>query len=74
LAAISTVIISGDWEGTLLFHDSETKADLAHVEKAHPGGVSATTAFSSHDEETLLAGLVYTCARVAFAPFCVICC
>ena len=65
VAAISAVIISGDWEGSVLFHDSETKANLAFVEKAHPGGVTAATAFSSHDEEELYFGLFSTHTRIA---------
>jgi hypothetical protein len=64
LAAISSVIVSGDWEGSLLFYDVETKENLALIEKAHPGGVTATTVFSSNDDEELFAGWIYTLARI----------
>jgi hypothetical protein len=66
VAAISTVIISGDWEGSLLFHDMETKTNVVSVEKAHPGGVTAVTVFSSNDDEGLFAGSTHKHARARF--------
>lgn len=69
MAAISTVIISGDWEGSLLFHDIESKANVVSVEKAHPGGVTAVTVFSSNDDEGLFAGSTHTHARACAHAF-----
>ncbi len=56
LAAISAVVISGDWEGSLLFYDVETQTRLHFVEESHPGGVSSVVAFSSSDAESFFAG------------------
>ncbi len=58
VAAISTVVISGDWEGCVMFQDVESKTRLAHVTASHLGGVSMVTAFSSRDGEEFFAGFV----------------
>jgi hypothetical protein len=57
IAAISTVVISGDWEGAVLFQDVESKTQLSLVKGSHPGGVTVVTAFSSRDDEEFFAGL-----------------
>lgn len=58
VAAISTVAISGDWQGTVLFYDFETRSELGRIENAHAGGVTAVTTIASSNEEDLFAGLV----------------
>jgi hypothetical protein len=59
LAAVSTVIISGDWEGNVLFYNFETKVQLATMSCPHPGGVSMITAFSSNSDEEHFAGYIW---------------
>jgi hypothetical protein len=62
VAAISSVVISGGLDGTLLFHDIETKSNIVSIENAHPKGVTAITVFSLHDDEDLFAGSPPACA------------
>ena len=63
VAAISTVVISGDWQGTVLFYDWETRSELVRLEHSHAGGVSAVTAFALNEEE-FCAGLCKLIARI----------
>ena len=56
IAAITTVVVSGDWEGDVLFQDVESKTLLALAKGSHPGGVSMVTTFSSRDDEEFFAG------------------
>ena len=49
MAAISSVVISGDWEGSVLFFDSETQSRIHFAENCHAGGVSAVTVFHASD-------------------------
>ncbi len=56
VAAISTTVISGDWEGSVLFYDLAKKSRIHIADNCHPGGVSAVTVFSSNEEESVFAG------------------
>jgi hypothetical protein len=59
VAAISTTVITGDWEGSVLFYDLAKNCQSHLADNVHPGGVSAVTVFSSNEEENVFAGLVY---------------
>ena len=69
LAAISAVVISGDWEGSLLFYDVETQSQHHIVEDAHPGGVSSVVAFSSSDVESFFAGHNFSFSEFMYLQF-----
>ncbi len=69
LAAISAVVVSGDWEGALLFYDVETQTRHHFVEDSHPGGVSSVVAFSSSDSESFFAGHNCSFSEFLFLQF-----